>query len=50
MDTHQEDRIQLQDVQWGMERCILALKGGSKTNTLITEQIEVKNIMKPRNK
>jgi len=50
MDTHQEDRVQLQDIEWDMERFILALKGGNKTNLLVRKQIEVKVIMKTRNK
>lgn len=50
VDTHQESRIQLQDIQWGMERYILALKERSKTILSIREQMEVKDIMKSRNK
>lgn len=50
MDTHQEDRVQLQDIQWGMERCIFTPKGKSKTNIADREQVEVKDIMKTRNK
>lgn len=39
-------RVQIQDIQWGLERCILALKGGSKINILMRDQIQVKDIMK----
>lgn len=53
MDTHQESRMKLQDMQWVTGRCILALKERSRTILSIREQMEQmegKGIIRSRNK